>query len=120
MGTNKQRYLVFDSCCFMDDKRSLFCTRMGCFISKRVNNNNNFLMNTKQITKIQSYVTDTSSAIFILAFICAWPKHNPLKSDNYVPLMSWKDIEKQFPWRLILLLGGSLAMAEACEVIFYE
>ena len=61
-------------------------------------------------------MTDTSSAIFILAFICAWPKQNPLKSENYEPLMTWKDIEKQFPWRLILLLGGSLAMAEGCEV----
>ena len=31
--------------------------------------------------------------------------------------MSWPYIQKQFPWGVILLVGGSLALAEGSEVI---
>ncbi|CAF0823698.1 unnamed protein product [Brachionus calyciflorus] len=63
----------------------------------------------------KDYITDTSSAILVLILICAWPKDNPFTSDTYEPLMTWKKIEKLFPWSLIFLIGGSLAMAEGCE-----
>jgi di/tricarboxylate transporter len=64
-----------------------------------------------------SYVTDTTAAIMILLVICAWPKTNPFKCDIYEPLLTWKDIEKQFAWKLIFLLGGAFALAQGCEVI---
>ena len=108
----------------MDHKRPLFCAWLGCLVSQRVTlilsifknrkilfKNNSSIENNVEI----SYITDTSSATLVLILICVWPKQNPFKSDTYEPLMTWKTIEKLFPWSLIFLIGGSLAMAEGCE-----
>ena len=62
-------------------------------------------------------MTDTSSAIFVLFCASSWPKENIFKGKKYEPLMSWPYIQKQFPWGVILLVGGSLALAEGSEVI---
>jgi di/tricarboxylate transporter len=30
-------------------------------------------------------------------------------------MLTWKIIEKHFPWTIIFLVGGSLALADGCE-----
>ena len=65
------------------------------------------------------FITDTTTAILVLFCIMVWPKKNIFKGENYFPLMSWVDVEKMFPWSVVILLGGSLAMAAGCDVISY-
>ena len=64
----------------------------------------------------KGYVTDTTVAMTVFFILIAWPKTNIFKGNEYVPLISWSDIEKLFPWNVLLLLGGSLAMAKGCDV----
>lgn len=64
----------------------------------------------------KGYITDTTTAIFVLFCLVAWPRKNIFKGERYTPLIVWSDVEKMFPWNAILLLGGSLAMAAGCEV----
>jgi di/tricarboxylate transporter len=63
----------------------------------------------------EGMMTDAAAAIFILFLVIAWPKQNFLKN-RYQSLLSWKEAERIFQWNVILLLGGSLAMAEGCEI----
>lgn len=61
------------------------------------------------------YVTDSSSAILVVFIITSWPKQNIFSGKKYEALLSWKFIQTNFPWSIILLVGGSLAMAEGSE-----
>jgi sodium-dependent dicarboxylate transporter 2/3/5 len=62
------------------------------------------------------FLTDASAAILVLFFCAAWPKENCFRRGVlYQPLLSWKEAERIFQWNVILLLGGSLAMAEGVE-----
>lgn len=70
-------------------------------------------------TKIEGedlFITDTTTAIFVFFCMAIWPKYNIFKGHKYVAMMDWNQIESKFPWSVILLLGGSLAMAEGCDV----
>ena len=64
------------------------------------------------------YITDTTPAILISILIFAWPKENIFKGKPYAHLIGWKELEKNFPWEVILLGGGSLAMADGFFVCF--
>ena len=35
--------------------------------------------------------------------------------EKYEPMLTWKIIEKHFPWTIIFLVGGSLALADGCD-----
>jgi hypothetical protein len=83
-------------------------------------------------------VTDTTPAILILfgLFIC--PKKNIFKGfyrffclyfhliwlisinfnqgESYEHLITWKNLQEIFPWSVILLIGGGLAIAEGFSV----
>jgi hypothetical protein len=37
----------------------------------------------------------------------------------YNNLLDWKSVQKSFPWDVILLSGGSLAMADGFMVLFF-
>ena len=34
-----------------------------------------------------------------------------------VALLDWPTVQKRLPWNVIILLGGGMALAEACQVI---
>jgi hypothetical protein len=95
--------------------------------------------------KTRIYVSDTTPAILIIILMFVWPKHNIFKGNittvmprlldnglkqfhsilhsipffrigkDYEHLIGWKDFIK-FPWDVILLGGGSLALAYGFEV----
>ena len=44
-----------------------------------------------------------------------WPKENVFKGKPYGHLITWKNIDEGFPWDVILLGGGSLALAEGFQ-----
>ena len=60
----------------------------------------------------RSYITDTTPAIFIVILLFVWPKENVFRGKPYGHLITWKNIDDGFPWDVILLGGGSLALAE--------
>lgn len=62
-----------------------------------------------------SYVSDTTPAILIVILTFMWPKKNIFKGHAYEHLLKWSDM-RDFPWEVILLGGGSLAIADGFEV----
>ena len=62
----------------------------------------------------KKYVSDTTPAILIVILMFAWPKNNIFKGKEYEHLIGWKDFHN-FPWDVILLSGGSLALAYGFE-----
>lgn len=67
-----------------------------------------------------SFVTDTTPAILILVLLVAWPKENIFKGFKYECLITWKVINEHFPWNILLLCGGGLALAAGFEVILIK
>jgi len=65
----------------------------------------------------KGFVTDTTPAILILVLLVAWPKENIFKGNKYECLITWKVINEHFPWNILLLCGGGLALAAGFEVI---
>ena len=63
----------------------------------------------------KTYVTDTTPAMFIVILLFIWPKENIFAGKTYGHLITWKNIENDFPWDVILLGGGSLALAEGFQ-----
>lgn len=61
------------------------------------------------------YVSDTTPAILIVILSFVWPKKNIFVGYRYEHLLKWKDMI-DFPWDVILLGGGSLAIAEGFQV----
>lgn len=51
----------------------------------------------------------------ILSFV--WPKKNIFAGHKYEHLLKWSDMI-DFPWDVILLGGGSLAIAKGFQVFF--
>jgi di/tricarboxylate transporter len=73
------------------------------------------------LTKFKfSYLSDTTPAIFILILLAVWPKHNIFKGKPYQNLISWKTIQEQFPWNIIIFTGGSFAMVKGFQVDIYS
>ena len=64
----------------------------------------------------KSFVTDTTPAMLIVLLLFIWPKENIFDGKPYGHLITWKNIDKDFPWDVILLGGGSLALAEGFQV----
>jgi len=68
-----------------------------------------------------STMNDSTSAIFVAILLFVLPSENPLnnfminikrnKSEKSKCLMDWATMQKQFPWGVVLLLGGGFAMA---------
>ncbi len=69
----------------------------------------------------KGYPTDTTPAILILFLIVAWPKENIFIGRPYSHLITWQTINDNFPWNIILLSGGGIALAAGFNVkIFFS
>jgi len=44
-------------------------------------------------------------------------KNSGAKPLPYRPLLTWKTLQRKFPWDMLLLIAGSFAMAGGIEVI---
>ena len=69
---------------------------------------------------ILRFISDTTPAIFavVLLFIC--PGANIFKGHPYRNLIEWRVLQKLFPWNIIFLSAGSLAIADGFQVIHYQ
>jgi hypothetical protein len=38
------------------------------------------------------------------------------KMDEYIPLLTWRIAHEKLAWGVLLLMGGGVAMADACNV----
>ena len=54
----------------------------------------------------KAYISDTTPAIFCVIILFMWPKENVFKGKAYNHLIAWKNIETDFPWKVILLEGN--------------
>ncbi|RNA30676.1 solute carrier family 13 member 1 [Brachionus plicatilis] len=61
------------------------------------------------------YVSDATPAVLAVFFLFACPKNNIFQGEDYVHLMNWKQLQTIFPWNVILLIGGGLAIAEGFQ-----
>lgn len=61
------------------------------------------------------YVTDTTPAIMIVLALFACPKKNIFKGHHYEHLISWKKLQEIFPWNVLFLIGGGLAIAKGFQ-----
>ncbi|XP_069471130.1 Na(+)/citrate cotransporter isoform X2 [Ambystoma mexicanum] len=74
------------------------------------------------------YVTDATVAVFVAFLLFVVPATRPKfcmqeyneegKQDPFfpAPLLSWKVVQKQMPWSIVLLLGGGFALAKGSDV----
>ena len=49
-----------------------------------------------------------------MLFAC--PKRNIFKGHKYEHLLSWKKLTEIFPWNVLFLIGGGLAIARGFQV----
>uniref|UniRef100_UPI00398E54B2 Na(+)/dicarboxylate cotransporter 3-like n=1 Tax=Pristiophorus japonicus TaxID=55135 RepID=UPI00398E54B2 len=72
----------------------------------------------------KGYVSDATTGISFVITLCFFPSQkpswrwwfNPKASEKMNPsLLSWKKIQADLPWNVVLLLGGGYAMAKGCE-----
>jgi hypothetical protein len=50
----------------------------------------------------------------------ACPKKNVFLGNEYEHLIKWKSLQEIFPWNVILLIGGGLAIAEGFQVNLFS
>jgi solute carrier family 13 (sodium-dependent dicarboxylate transporter), member 2/3/5 len=70
------------------------------------------------------FISDATPAILIAFVLFLWPKKAPgfkdIDSDGkpppYEPILTWQVVSRKFPWDVVLLLGGALALAEGVQV----
>uniref|UniRef100_A0A4W3J7Z4 Solute carrier family 13 member 3 n=1 Tax=Callorhinchus milii TaxID=7868 RepID=A0A4W3J7Z4_CALMI len=72
----------------------------------------------------QEYISDAVTGLSLIIIMFAFPSQKPSlkwwfssKAAN-VPnpsLLSWKKVQANLPWNVVLLLGGGFAMAKGCE-----
>ena len=72
----------------------------------------------------KGYVSDATPALLSAFFLFLWPNRLPWQktdSEDFAeklhPILTWKVIAKKFPWDVMLLLGGALALADGVIVI---
>nr|AKN21480.1 slc13a-1 [Schmidtea mediterranea] len=69
-----------------------------------------------------SFATDTQPVILIAIIFLSWPAKNPFKKKYWLTkhkhesLLPWNEMQKGLSWSVIFLLGGSFALADACQV----
>ncbi|CAF0964879.1 unnamed protein product, partial [Brachionus calyciflorus] len=61
------------------------------------------------------FVSDTTPALVAVLLLFACPKYNIFKGQHYEHLMNWKQLQNIFPWNVVLLIGGGLAVAEGFQ-----
>ena len=72
----------------------------------------------------EDFVSDATPAILIGFMLFLWPSKLPNFGDaesfgkrlKYEAILNWKIVSKKFPWDVVLLLGGALALADGVEV----
>jgi sodium-dependent dicarboxylate transporter 2/3/5 len=64
------------------------------------------------------YVSDSTPAILAVFLLFILPGENIFEGRPYKHLIHWKTLQNLFPWDVLLLLGGSLAMADGFQVSF--
>ncbi|XP_022086475.1 solute carrier family 13 member 5-like [Acanthaster planci] len=77
----------------------------------------------------EGYVTDSTAAIFVAFLLFLFPSRMPkflcgrsskedLKEETgpCPALLEWSIVQQKMPWLVVILFGGSLALAEACKV----
>ena len=71
----------------------------------------------------EGYVSDSTPALFLAFLFFIIPNRLPCQPSNaedfaekIEPILSWKVISKKFPWDVVLLLGGALALADGVIV----
>jgi len=62
------------------------------------------------------FPSDTTPAILVAILLVAWPKENIFSGRPYSHLITWKKINDQLAWNIIILSGGGLALATGFEV----
>ncbi|XP_055328616.1 Na(+)/citrate cotransporter-like isoform X3 [Paramacrobiotus metropolitanus] len=69
------------------------------------------------------YVSDATPAIFMGFLLFLWPNELPFRINQkseqktkYRAILAWKETCRNFPWDVVLLLGGALALAEGVEI----
>ncbi|OQV19170.1 Solute carrier family 13 member 2 [Hypsibius exemplaris] len=68
----------------------------------------------------QHFITDATPAVLIGFLLFLWPRQIPVRGTDgkwpkYQAILTWKVIARKFPWDVVLLLGGSLALADGVE-----
>ncbi|XP_025086038.1 solute carrier family 13 member 2-like isoform X1 [Pomacea canaliculata] len=70
------------------------------------------------------FVGDSAAAILVAVSLFVFPAERPQvfwwRKDDSVPravrsVMTWETLQKNYPWGVLLLLGGGYALASACE-----
>ncbi len=64
----------------------------------------------------QHFISDATSSVIIIILIFICPKRNIFKGESYEHLINWENLQGLFPWDLLLILGGSLIIAEGFQV----
>jgi len=59
-------------------------------------------------------IGSASATLLIVILLFAIPA-DPYKDPSGVTLLEWRVVEKQFPWGIILLMGGGFALAEGAS-----
>ncbi|XP_078092940.1 Na(+)/dicarboxylate cotransporter 3 [Mustelus asterias] len=72
----------------------------------------------------RGYVSDAVTGMSFVIVLCFFPSQKPSlkwwfnpKASAVInpPLLSWKKIQRDLPWNVIILLGGGFAIAKGCE-----
>uniref|UniRef100_A0A914NCA4 Uncharacterized protein n=1 Tax=Meloidogyne incognita TaxID=6306 RepID=A0A914NCA4_MELIC len=102
-----------------DQKSVAFCFLLLLFLW--IFRRPGFMPGISDIFPDNSTMNDSTSAIFVAILLFVLPSENPLnnfminikrnKSEKSKCLMDWATMQKQFPWGVVLLLGGGFAMA---------
>lgn len=61
------------------------------------------------------FVSDATPAVLAVLVLFACPKKNIFLGHEYEHLIKWKSLQEIFPWNVILLIGGGLAVAEGFQ-----
>ncbi|GAU98852.1 hypothetical protein RvY_09940 [Ramazzottius varieornatus] len=69
----------------------------------------------------EAYISDTTPGVLMGFLLSLWPVYNPFRRSlgghypSYEPILNWKVMATKFPWDVLLLLGGALALADGVQ-----